>query len=52
VSRWRPGAKGFLSFYTVPHAGARPGIPAQDRGGVAPRATLALIAIKRQRAKK
>ena len=47
-----PCGNGILTVDTEPQAWARARITEQDKGGDAARAALALIAIKRQRAKK
>ena len=47
-----PVGNGILTVDTEPQAWARARITEQDKGGDAARAALALIAIKRQRAKK
>jgi 6,7-dimethyl-8-ribityllumazine synthase len=52
VERRLPCGNGILTVDTEPQAWARARITEQDKGGDAARATLALIAIKRQRAKK
>lgn len=52
VGRRLPCGNGILTVDTEPQAWARARISEQDKGGDAARAALALIAIKRQRAKK
>src|ERR1051325_8006040 len=52
VERRLPCGNGILTVDTEPQAWARARISEQDKGGDAARAALALIAIKRQRAKK
>jgi len=52
VQRRLPCGNGILTVDTEPQAWARARITEQDKGGDAARAALALIAIKRQRAKK
>jgi len=52
VERRLPCGNGILTVDTEPQAWARARITEQDKGGDAARAALALIAIKRQRAKK
>ena len=52
VVRRLPCGNGILTVDTEPQAWARARITEQDKGGDAARAALALIAIKRQRAKK
>ena len=52
VARRLPCGNGILTVDTEPQAWARARITEQDKGGDAARAALALIAIKRQRAKK
>ena len=52
VAHRLPCGNGILTVDTEPQAWARARISEQDKGGDAARAALALIAIKRQRAKK
>ncbi len=52
VQRRLPCGNGILTVDTEPQAWARAKISEQDKGGDAARAALALISIKRQRAKK
>ena len=52
VANRLPCGNGILTVDTEPQAWARARISEQDKGGDAARAALALIAIKRQRAKK
>jgi len=52
VARRLPCGNGILTVDTEPQAWARARITEQDKGGDAARAALALIAVKRQRAKK
>ena len=52
VERRLPCGNGILTVDTEPQAWARARITEQDKGGDAARGALALIAIKRQRAKK
>ena len=52
VQRRLPCGNGILTVDTEPQAWARARITEQDKGGDAARAALALIALKRQRAKK
>jgi 6,7-dimethyl-8-ribityllumazine synthase len=52
VARRLPCGNGILTVDNEPQAWARARITEQDKGGDAARAALALIAIKRQRAKK